>query len=168
MELFREFGHVDENGDLKIYNRDQFLERVKVFAGQNVELVLLKRTGTVSHQQIKYYFAVIVPEVQKCFHWLGDRLGIGKDRSTVDHWLRVNFLYLEEYHPETDSWSSRYRRLNAVETDVSIREFAQFIDDVVIWFARELKWSLPYPNELFNENDMTLAQRDYHLENPFD
>jgi len=86
---------------------------------------------------------VVVPEVQRAYERLGERY----TKEQVDIALRKTFLPVQNYNPVSDTWENGYRRLNNLETDVSPREFAAFIDEVIMWCAQELEWQIPTPNE---------------------
>lgn len=155
MELFREYGHIDSEGKFKIYNLDQFYLRAKNFKSTNIEVVVLKRHGTFSHQQRKYYFSVVVPEVVRAIeHTNGETYS----RHEVDTFLRGEFLYTEVYSEESDQMERVNRRLSNAETDVSTVEFKKFIEDIVQWAARDLQHAIPMPNEIFDEGHSDESQ----------
>ena len=154
MELYREFGHIDSQGNLKLYNVDQFKARAKQLPGTSIEIVINKRTGHMSHQQRKYYFSVIVPEMVKAFKFYGQHM----TNEQADDFLREQFLDHQEYNEEDDRWITHRRRMSLAETDISIREFNEFVQFVVTWAVQNMDWALPYPNEIFNFQDFTKSQ----------
>jgi hypothetical protein len=108
----------------------------------------------MSHQQRKYYFSVIVPEVQRALY----HAGIQKTREETDDMLRDLFLSHQEYDEDTDTWTKTRRRMSLAETDISAREFNQFVNFVVQWAIEILDWALPYPNEIFTFKDFSKSQ----------
>ena len=154
MELFREYGAVDSLGNLKIYNKEQFLERLKAVAPVNIEVVIRRRSGSFSNQSRKYYFSVIVPEVQRALTYLGYDI----TKENTDRFLRHLFLYTETYNPDDDTWGREPRRLSAAETDVTATEFRDYCEKIVRWAVMELDWAIPFPNEVFREKDFTQSQ----------
>lgn len=154
MELFREYGVVNSAGEFKIYNREQFELRLKAIAPASVEVIIQKRSGTFSHQMRKYYFSVIVPEVQRALTYLGYDI----TKENTDRFLRHLFLYTETYNPESDTWSREPRRLSTAETDVTVEEFRAYCENIVRWAIMEIDWAIPYPNEVFRNKDFTQSQ----------
>jgi hypothetical protein len=149
-----EFGKITDNGTMFIYNRPQFVKRISTFKNQNIEITITKRGGSFTHQQRKYYFSVIVPELQKAFYYHGNQLS----KSEVDYLLRERMLFKETYDPELDEWKREGHRLNNQESEVTFDMFKKFMEDCVIFAAVELDWAVPYPNEMLKVNDFTQSQ----------
>lgn len=154
MELYREYGHIDQEGNLKLYNVDQLRARAKQLPGTSIEIVILKRTGDMSHQQRKYYFSVIVPEMVKAFKFHGSHM----TNEDVDDFLRAKFLDHLHYDDDDDTWKKERRRMSLAETDITTREFNEFVQFVITWAVQNMDWALPYPNEIFNFQDFTKSQ----------
>lgn len=153
-ELFREFGVINKKGVLKIYNREQFVDRLKQLKATNVEIIVTERRGTFSEQQRRYYFSVIVKEIQNGLNYHGIEMTL----EEVDKYLRDKFLCREEYNEETDSWERPERRFSKHITTVTKEEFNKFVDKVVRWAIIDLDWAVPYPNEIFHSKDFTESQ----------
>jgi hypothetical protein len=149
MELFREYGYIDKDGKLNVYNRDQFTDRIARFKNHSVEIIMVRRQETLSHQQRKYYFSVVVPEVQNA---IKESNGENYTKDEVDTFLRETFLFTEVRDEDTDTFKRVKRRLSNQETDVTTKEFAEFINNVVQWVAENLDYQIPFPNEIFNSN----------------
>ena len=142
-ELFRAIGRITPKGQLKVFNSEEVHDALRRIGGKDVEIIFLKREGTLSQQQRSYYFSVIVPQVQLAYERLGERYS----REQIDHALRIHFLPSQTYNPVTDTWDKGYRRLNTVEGDVTTKEFSEFVENVIQWATETLEWPIPFPNE---------------------
>lgn len=149
-----EYGTINDKGQLSIYNRDLFLKRVTRFPSQNIEIQIIKREGAFTHQMLKYYFSVIVPEVQKGLLYAGNDI----TKGDTDHMLRNKFLYIEVYNSENDRWEKKMHRLNNQESEVTFGMFKTFMEDCIRFAAQYLDWAVPYPNEIFTSSEYTESQ----------
>ena len=152
--LASEFGTIDPQGKLNIYNRDHFLKRVARYPATNIEFMVIKREGGFTHPMRTYYFTVLVPEMQKAFEYTG----VHMSRGEVDYWLREQFLYNEEYDPETDEWIKTPCRLNNEDSDVGFSRFKTYLETIIQFAATDMDWSIAYPNEILSLDDYTERQ----------
>lgn len=152
--LVSEGGTIGSDGKLKIFNKDLFLHRISTFPSQNVEIQIIKREGSFTHQQRKYYFSVIVPEIQKALLYYGNNYS----KSETDHFLRERFLSFEDFSEETGRFIKKPHRLSDSDSTVGFSQFQRFLEFCIMFAAQELNWAVPYPNEQFRVSDYTDAQ----------
>lgn len=152
--IYSEMGFIDSEGKLHVYNRELMHQRVSQYAKTNVVVTIEKYEKSISHQQRKYYFSIVLRELQNAY-WT---FGIDKSKEELDHQMRMMFLYREEYNPESDTWTREPRRLSDNESTVSFAEFTVFLEKIIWYAAAHLEWSIPYPNEVMTAREYTDRQ----------
>ena len=153
---FKYFGHVNSQGKISIYDKASFERKVQDFLkGKNVEFIIQERQYEFSNSMRSYYFGVIIPEIQKAFQMSG----VLKSRSECDDSMRFLFLYYEVINEETGKYEKQIHTLRKDDTSVSSKMMKEFCEMCIIWCATNLDWAIPFPNEIFTFQDMTMNQR---------
>ncbi len=149
-KTFTTFGHVDDQGKLQIYNQDDLRAKLQgPLLRTSVELRIRERQWPFSEAMRKYYFAVIVKEIQKAWRAAGEI----KSLEEVDTDLRLKFLYKETRDPETDTWIREPHTLRKGETEVTKKMMREFCDLCIIWAVQALDWPVPYPGEQLSREE---------------
>lgn len=149
------YGHVDDNGKLFIYQKDDFHSKIKSnFKKTSIEIILREKLYKFSDNRRSYYFGVIVKEIQKA--WLST--GIIKSLKDVDIELRNKFLYHETLNEDTGLFEKTIHTLRKYDTSVSVKMMKDYCEHCIIWSIQNLDWAIPYPNEDFGPEDMTEKQ----------
>ena len=149
------FGHVNNQGKLSIYNVGIFKDVLhKRFAGSSIEMTIKKRFYEFSHKLRKYYFYILVPELQKGFL----SQGMFMSREEVDNEMRERFLFYETYDEEKDKWEKHIHTLRMNETKVDNKMFLDFVEKCIIFAIQSLDWAIPYPREEFDDYKKTFNQ----------
>ena len=139
---------------------EQFDDNIqKMFTGTTVEIEFRERFYELSDGRRAYYFAVIVPEIQKAYA----ATGVVKSKAEVDTEMRERFLFYEELNTESGEYESCVHTLRKGETKVSRRMMQECCDMCIIWAAQNLDWAIPFPNEEMLAEYMTEKQK--HKEN---
>lgn len=153
---FTSFGHVDREGKLFIYNKDNFNSQIKSnFRKTSIEIVFKEKLYKFKDKQRAYYFAIIVKDIQKA--WLST--GIIKSLNDIDIELRDKFLYYEELNQDTGLFEKTLHTLKKNSTVVSYEMMKDYCENCIIWCIQNLDWAIPYPSEDFGLDDMTDKQR---------
>ncbi len=155
--LVSENGVIGKDGKLRIYNREHFLNRCGNFQETNIEVQVLERSNGFTDQMRKYYFTVVVPTMRNAFRYYGYEYSCDE----IDSMLREKALYREEYNPDTDTWTKTIHRLSNNESTVSYQEFKDFLEWCIRYAALELNWSIAFPNEVLQREDLTDEQINY-------
>jgi hypothetical protein len=142
------FGNVDKNGVVTLYGRDTFMKHVKNgFREQKIQFTLSKRIYEFSDSQRAYYFAVITKGIQDGYNYSG----VTKSRNDIDLEMREKFLYYEEVNEETGFLEKHLHTLKKGNGIVSSSMMRIFCQMCIIWTKENLIWSIPFPNEEFDE-----------------
>lgn len=133
-----------ENGVLKIANRKRLEQDLKDFKNCDVN-VIIKKKGKRSLPQLRYYFGVIVHEIQTEFR----RRGIRMDAEQVHEFLKLHFN--KQYvHNEFGEVIAEY---GGSTTEFNKEQMMEYIDRIIIWCAEKLSITIPEANkqaEMFN------------------
>lgn len=141
------FGHVNKNGELKTYNKDIFLSSIKqMLSGASVQVTITKTEGEFSNQWRRYYFKIIVRELQKAFKSVGMLMSL----KETDYYMRNLYLYQETYVEEKDLWDKKPHTLRKGETKVTPSMFKDYCMHCIRFSVKYLDWAIPYINEQEN------------------
>ena len=134
---------VDENGAMKIINRNGFDQDMKsYFTGNKVSLKVKKYHKSRSNNQNAYYWACCIPSV------IDGMVDIGYPRhelnsEVVHELLKGKFLKKELASDQTGEVIEVTRRTK----DLNTVDFATYVDDIIRWSAEFLGISIPLPGE---------------------
>lgn len=131
------FGHI-ENGQLHIHNRKRFDQELQCFKdGADVE-VIVKKKGRRSNQQNRYYFGVVLKEIQLRLM----ELGTDTDIETLHEWCKLKFNTDKVVVPET----AEVIEIGKSTTEFNKEEFAEYVERIIEWSASSLSIYIPPPN----------------------
>lgn len=153
--LVQHYGEI-ENGQLYIFDRQGFKERIRKIQPCRITIELRIREGSFSHQMRKYYFGSLLREVQVAY-W---NAGYEYDLDTLDQMMRMNALYREVFDEEEQRYRKEPHSLKDSDTEVTVRMFVYFIEWIIRHLAVDLDYSASYPNEILRAADMTEKQLD--------
>jgi hypothetical protein len=133
---------VSKTGLLTIPNSKRLQQDLKAFSGSSVEIIIRKKNRR-SNQQSRYYWGVVVKEVQLALIDLGNPF----DPETVHEFLKDKFNKKEIVGPGgevLDYFGSSTATLNA-------GEFSEYVERIAMWASEMLGITIPAPNQ-----DLTL------------
>ncbi len=128
---YRFWGKVN-NGKLELLEREKFTNVLYKFKGV-IELTIGYAFTKRSEQQNRYYWGVVIKMINE---------EMGSIPDVTHNMLRQIFL-----KSGYDFKGKRYEYIRST-TDLSVKEFNEYIENVVIWAATELGLSIPSPNEI--------------------
>ena len=147
MKQVTAFGSVNSNGEFRVYSRDSFLHNVSIhLKSSNVQIIVEKMEGELSHSWRKYYFRFVVNEIRDGIEASGGDMSA----DDVDQMLRGFFLFKEDYDEENDVWVKTPHTLKKGETEVTKSMFTDFCTKCIQWAAENLGLQIPYINENIN------------------
>lgn len=153
----KNFGHVNSEGSLLIYSRDLFLGNIQDhLKSKSIEIIVRERESDFSHNMRKYYFKVVIGELQKAFL----SAGMHKTQKDIDYLMRDKYLYYETVDEDTGEFEKHLHTLKKDETQVTRRMFKQYIEDCIRFASQYLHWAIPFPHEILSEEDLTYHQKD--------
>jgi len=132
-------GIVNEQGQLHIYNRNDFDEQVKMFTGKKVVISLENQIKKRSLSQNAYYWYIAIPVAQKGL------IDVGYKISTEEthEYLRNKFLLKELVNEETGEILKSIKST----TELSTSQFMDYIAEIQQFCSEYLNIYLPSPNE---------------------
>lgn len=144
MKQVAAYGHVNANGELKIYSQGEFKNSIKEYlSSASVEITISKAHTEFSNGWRRYYYKYIV----KGFRAALLNAGIDISEHDADYYLRDKFLYWEEYDQENDVYHKHPHTLRKGETKVTPKMFRQYCMQCIRFMAEYLNWQVPYINE---------------------
>lgn len=136
MNKVEQYGFV-KNGELKILNRKRFDAEIKSFPDCEVEIVV-KKKGRRSSQQNRYYFGVVLKEIQLRLR----ELGTDTEIETLHEWCKLKFNAERVVVPET----AEVIEVGKTTTEMNKEEFINYLDKIIEWAASSLSIYIPPPN----------------------
>ena len=143
---FTFFGHVNADGQLRIYNKDIFERKIALLAKTHVEIEIVPRTDNLQHNWRSYYFGIVVKQWQDLLFYLGE----SKSLHDVDYMLRSLFLYKEIYDEKNDIYHRELHTLRDGDTEIGAPRFKHYVQQC-IQLAAEMDWQIPLPGELIED-----------------
>ena len=137
------FGSVTEEGKLSLSNRKRLEQDLLQFKGCTVELTIKKKNHR-STQQNRYYFGVVVKEIEIRMKQLGNDV----TQELVHEFLKDRFNkkhLIGEGGEIIDS-------IGGSTTELNKEEFMVYIDKIIEWAASVLSITIPLPNEKLQFN----------------
>jgi len=136
------FGHVTEDGKLKIHYQQNFVEEIKQFSGKKVTILVKNKRKDRSLPQLRYWWGVIVPMVKDGLK----EVGYQYSKEQVHQFLKLQYLYTE--FPDTNTGEMlRVPRELKDGGDVTTTELMECIAEVQLWASEFLGIYIPDPNE---------------------
>ena len=137
------FGSVTETGKLSLANEKRFKQDLLQFKGCTVELIIKKKNHR-STQQNRYYFGVVVKEIEIRMKQLGNDVTpelvheFLKDRFNKKHLIGVGGEVIDSIGGST--------------TELNKEGFMIYLDKIIEWAASVLSITIPFPNEKLQFN----------------
>lgn len=137
MNKLEYFGHVDEKGILKLFNRDGFSEDLTLFLNQDVKITVeLKNKRSLL--QNGFYWSNFVPSQIECFK---EMWGETYRKSQVHDWNKANFWTTEHILEDT----GEVVKMPESSASQGTKEFEEKLENCRQWFRQNMDWELPYP-----------------------
>ena len=132
-------GYVNENGELKIYNRKTFIDELKLFAGKKVTIEIKKKMKTRSTFQNSYYWGVVIPLVKNGLFEVGYPVNLEQTHEL----LKSKFRIIEIPNVNTGEI------INSIGStaDMTTSEMMDYFAEIKQWAAEFLNVYIPDPNE---------------------
>jgi hypothetical protein len=140
MLKIEQYGYV-EDGLLKILNRKRMDAEIKAFPNCDVEIII-KKKGKRSGPQNRYYFGVVLKEIQLRLR----ELGTETDIETLHEWCKQKFNSEKIVVPET----AELIEIGKTTTELNKEEFSEYVERIVEWAASSLCIYIPPPNTQTN------------------
>ena len=152
MRKIETFGHVTDQGILKVSYRAKFDQAVKLHAGYRIKLtverlykkrstVKIHANGTVTRAQNGYYFGVIVQEYRNGAWEMQQRMITGDEAHAE---LKANCNYGETLNEDT---GSIMRRINST-ADLTTVQFEEYLERCREFIREWFNIDCPMPEEL--------------------
>lgn len=151
--LINTFGEI-KDGKLLVYDKEGLKFNLENSQDCKITLTIKVRKGTVSQQMRKYYFGSLLKEVQKAFFAIGYEYGIDE----LDDIFRKKALYKEVYNKELGKMVRERHSLKESDTEVTTTMMSYYFEYIIRFAAQHLNWSIAFPNEILNSNDVTEHQ----------
>lgn len=139
MNKLEYFGHVDEKGILKLFNRDGFSEDLVLFLNEDVKIIIEKKNKRTLLQN-GFYWSNFIPAQIECFK---ERFGETYRKSQVHDWNKNN-VFGTEHINEITGEAIMMPESSAVQ---GTKEFEDKLEYCRQWFRQNLEWELPYPKK---------------------
>ena len=152
------FGKVLDDGKLRLWNKNLFLEEVSTLKGKNITLVVKESHKNRSKRQLRYYWGVIIPIIQTGFKDIGDHI----TKKQVHELLKHEFLF--EEHVDKNNNVYKVPMSLGDLGEVSIHKFNEFKDQVQQWSAEHLNVYIPDPNEqleIFEQSEEKFFKKQF-------
>jgi len=137
MKKIKYFGHVNQDGILKLFNRDGFSDDLKTFLNQDVEITIeIKNKRTLP--QNGFYWSNFIPSEIECFK---ERFGETYNKSQIHDWNKANFFASEHVLEET----GEVIKIPESSAAQGTKEFEEKLENCRQWFRQNMDWEIPYP-----------------------
>lgn len=136
MKDLKYFGKVDD-GKLTIFQRNDMVSDLQNLGSGFVE-ILIRLAGKRSSPQNRYYWGAMIPIVKEALK----KVGIEMSKEQTHELLKYKFLKREFITSDGDILQSI-----GSTTELSTKEFNEYIESIQIWSAEYLNVNIPDPNE---------------------
>lgn len=130
---------VKPDGNLRIYDKQNFMKEVALLAGKDVYISVEKMQRNRSNNQNCYYWGVVI---KLCRAGLID-IGYRVSQEQTHDFLKSNFATKEIVNED----SGEILRSVGSTTEMNTMEFSNFIEYIQQWAAEYLGVVIPSPNE---------------------
>lgn len=155
------FNATVKDGKLIIYQRELFVGSLPAFEGSRIEIIIKRKKKRRSLPMNSYYWAEVIPKVQKGLHELGTRLSL----EETDLWL-IDFLrgiskeqahmFLKERFIDNqivDESTGEVTNKKPSTATLSTSEFQDYVSDVVQFASEHLSVLINPPGQQTLELD---------------
>ena len=136
MKDLKYFGKVDD-GKLTIFQRNDMVSGLQNLGSGFVEIII-RLAGKRSSPQNRYYWGAMLPIVKDGLKGVG----IEMSKEQTHELLKYKFLKREFVTSDGDILQSI-----GSTTELSTKEFNEYIESIQIWSAEYLNVNIPDPNE---------------------
>ena len=136
MKDLKYFGKVDD-GRLTIFQRNDMVSGLQNLGSGFVEIII-RLAGKRSSPQNRYYWGAMLPIVKDGLKGVG----IDMSKEQTHELLKYKFLKREFVTTDGDILQSI-----GSTTELSTKEFNEYIESIQIWSAEYLNVNIPDPNE---------------------
>lgn len=126
-----------KDGQLTIANKKRFRQDLSTFKNCAVEIII-KKKNTRSSPQNRYYWGVVVKEIQYRLNELGNDF----EPETVHEYLKDKFNKVEIIGEGGEVLDY----LGGSTTEMNKEEFSVYVDKIIEWAASFLSIAIPLPN----------------------
>jgi len=136
MKDLKYFGKVDD-GKLTIFQRNDMVSGLQNLGSGFVEIII-RLAGKRSSPQNRYYWGAMLPIVKEGLK----ELGIDMSKEQTHEMLKYKFIKREFITSDGD-----ILQIIGSTTELSTKEFNEYIESIQIWSAEYLNVNIPDPNE---------------------
>lgn len=136
MKDLKYFGKVDD-GKLTIFQRNDMVSGLQNLGSGFVEIII-RLAGKRSSRQNRYYWGAMLPIVKEGLKGVG----IEMSKEQTHELLKYKFLKREFVTSDGD-----ILQIIGSTTELSTKEFNEYIESIQIWSAEYLNVNIPDPNE---------------------
>jgi hypothetical protein len=136
MKDLKYFGKVDD-GKLTIFQRNDMVSGLQNLGSGFVEIII-RLAGKRSSPQNRYYWGAMLPIVKDGLK----ELGIDMSKEQTHEMLKYKFIKREFITSNGD-----ILQIIGSTTELSTKEFNEYIESIQIWSAEYLNVNIPDPNE---------------------
>lgn len=136
MNEVRAFGNIDESGKMTVYNREHFVNDLKLLAGSLIQIVVNK-AGKRSSPQNRYYWGAVLPIVRQGLKDLGTEM----NTEQVHTLMKFKFLLIEYVTNDGEVLKS----IGSTK-DLNKEQFNEYVEQIKQWSAEYLNVYIPDPN----------------------
>ena len=136
MKDLKYFGKVDD-GKLTIFQRNDMVSGLQNLGSGFVEIII-RLAGKRSTPQNRYYWGAMLPIVKEGLKGVG----IEMSKEQTHEMLKYKFIKREFITSDGDILQSI-----GSTTELSTKEFNEYIESIQIWSAEYLNVNIPDPNE---------------------
>ena len=136
MKDLKYFGKVDD-GKLTIFQRNDMVSGLQNLGSGFVEIII-RLAGKRSSPQNRYYWGAMLPIVKEGLKGVG----IEMSKEQTHEMLKYKFIKREFITSDGD-----ILQIIGSTTELSTKEFNEYIESIQIWSAEYLNVNIPDPNE---------------------
>ena len=136
MKDLKYFGKVDD-GKLTIFSRNDMVSGLQNLGSGFVQIII-RLAGKRSSPQNRYYWGAMLPIVKEGLK------GVGIDMSKEQTHEMLKYRFLKREFVTSDG---HILQSIGSTTELSTKEFNEYIESIQIWSAEYLNVNIPDPNE---------------------
>lgn len=128
------------SGKIRLYHEEEFRKNIKLFEDCEIVLEVVKKTRTKSTKQLGYYYAAVIPIIQKAVYEVYQETVTAEE---VHDLMKKKFNALEIVNAQTGEIEVFGRSTKKLQT----WQFEEFLEKVRRWAKEFLEVDIPLPNE---------------------
>ena len=146
MEPITTSAYITAEGKLDLHYRSRFAASIACFPDTAGTITFEPHKNSISHNQRKYFYGVIVDILHAFFVSTGERPEEVKKEDVLD-FIKDRFLFREKLCPIANRYIKVYISLSANKGGMTMEEFTEKKEAIQQWAMEKLNLDIPEPDK---------------------